>query len=356
MTASPTSTISSSTTGGGAFDSPASGRTWGTSKDRGKIRLGQSHRLFRSLDVTASTINPPVQVDRLTDSPSSPPPTIAPTPHRWSDAAYYSLPHSSLWSTTFEDDEASLSCDSLDPSTTQTTQTVVDGPSATNQVSSPSPPLCPTPRKRWQSPAPAAQPMVEPLESTPQPNASQEEEFHPRFVCWELPFTPHRSGGGQTKPWVRVHPRMRSEVNPPAAHKCDLKAHRRSKPRSRPSSRERTALNATTGCNISGNGPDSLPDMSNRPTVKSKWTRRVNVQQLLPSKARFSSSSLDVRDDAQSGRGTRSHPQNLHDETKEEMNWNAFGMKFVVNAGMKGTVLRWNGEHVLVVDYGRSLS
>ena len=126
------------------------------------------------------------------------------------------------------------------------------------------------------------------------------EELHPRFVCWELPFTSHRPGGGVAKPWVRVQPRMRSEVNPPAAHKCDLKAHRRCKPRSRPSSRERSS--ATTG----NSGPDSMPEMANRQSAKLKWTRRVSVQQILPSKARFSSSSLDVRADAQSGRGTRS--------------------------------------------------
>ena len=33
---------------------------------------------------------------------------------------------------------------------------------------------------------------------------------------------------------------IRSECDPPAAHKCDLKAHRRCKPRSCPSSRERS--------------------------------------------------------------------------------------------------------------------
>lgn len=300
--------MSSSAAGGGAFDSSASGRMWGTTKDRGKIHLDQSHRLFRSLDVTASAlINPPVQVDRLTDSPS-PPPNV-PISHRWSDTSYYSLPHTSLWSTTLEDDEASLSCDSLDTSSIQAT---VSGPSLSNDVSTSSSPLCPTPRKRWHSPAPVAQrPMVEPFELTTLPQdgkeqqqlqPKQEEELHPRFVCWELPFNHHRSGGGSAKPWVRVQPRMRSELNPPAAHKCDLKAHRRCKPQSRTSSRERMTLNTTSN----KNGPESLPNMSSHQTAKSKWTRRVSVQQLLPSKARFSSSSLDIRADAQTGRGTRS--------------------------------------------------
>jgi hypothetical protein len=136
-----------------------------------------------------------------------------------------------------------------------------------------------------------------------------EEEFHPRFVSWELPFNSQRSGHCRLgKPWVRVHPRMRSEVNPPASHKCDLKAHRRCKPRSRTSSRERTPSAHDGVCNNNNNGPDSMPEMANRSNAKSKWTRRVCVQQLLPSKTRFSSSSssLDVRADAQTGRGTRS--------------------------------------------------
>ncbi len=300
--------MSSTTGGGGAFDSPSGGRTWGTTKDRGKIRLEQSHRLFRSLDVTtitSATHTLPVQVDRLTDSPSPPPPVSRTSHHRWSDATYHSLPHSNVWSTTFEDDEGSLSCDSLDPSSTQS---ATAGPSTV--VSSPSPPPCPTPRKRWQSPGSTPRPSllecIEPMDLSGVQHQQEEEELHPRFVCWELPFTPHRSGGGVAKPWVRVQPRMRSEVNPPAAHKCDLKAHRRCKQRSRPSSRERST-NAAGGNNSNGNnGPDSMPEMANRQSAKLKWTRRVSVQQILPSKARFSSSSLDVRADAQSGRGTRS--------------------------------------------------
>lgn len=288
--------------------SSMSGRTWGSAKDRGKLRLLQSHHLFRSLDVTVSTAtNPPVQVARLTDFPSP----KAPISHRWSEpaAAYHSLPHPSLWSTAMEDDEASLSCDSLDPSSTHAAISAPRG-------SSPSPPPCPTPRKRWQSPAATSrsnslQECIEPLDflNVQHQRRQEEEEFHPRFVCWELPFNSQRSGHCKLgKPWVRVHPRMRSEVNPPASHKCDLKAHRRCKPRSRPSSRERTPVH--DGGSASS-GPDSVPpDMTNRPNAKSKWTRRVGVQQLLPSKTRFSSSSsssLDVRADAQCGRGTRSY-------------------------------------------------
>ena len=318
--------MTSSVAGGGGvgiFDSAsASGRTWGSAKDRGKIRLLQSHHLFRSLDVTVSTVtnhhhHPPVQVNRLTDSPS--PIALAPKSHRWSEsaAAFHSLPHPSLWSTTIEDDEASLSCDSLDHSSTHA---AIGVPSA----SSPSPPTCPTPRKRWQSPAPTSRSnnrldYIEPLDllnvqqqkqqQQRQPRQQDEEEFHPRFVSWELPFNSQRSGHCKLgKPWVRVHPRMRSEVNPPASHKCDLKAHRRCKPRSRPSSRERTPANDGGVGNNNNSGPDSMPEMANRSNAKSKWTRRVSVQQLLPSKTRFSSSSssLDVRADAQSGRGTRS--------------------------------------------------
>ena len=268
LAASPTSM--SSTAGGGAFDSSSGGRTRGITKDRGKIRLEQSHRLFRSLDVTtvtSATDIPPVQVDRLTDSPSSP--HMKRTFHRWSDATYHSLPHSSLWSTTFEDDEGSLSCDSLDPSSTQS---MTAGPSTV--VSSPSPPPCPTPRKRWQSPGSTPRPSllecIEPVDLNVQ-HQQEAEELHPRFVCWELPFTPHRPGGGVAKPWVRVQPRMRSEVNPPAAHKCDLKAHRRCKTRSRPSSRERS--NAAAG---NSSGPDSTPEGANRQSVKLKWTRHVS--------------------------------------------------------------------------------
>lgn len=349
LTASPTSSISAA---GG--DSPSTVRTWGTTKDRGKIRLDQSYRLFRSLDVTtntASAISSPVQVDRLTDSPSPPP--IAPTPYRWSsESAYYSLPHSSLWSTTFEDEDedASLSSDSLDPSTSS--QPTMGVPSAAD-ISSPSPPPGPTPRKRWQSPATTPRPSL--LDVSPIELAvanQQEEELHPRFVCWELPFTPHRSG--PAKPWVRVQPRMRSELNPPAAHKCDLKAHRRCKPRSRPSSRERGAA-TTTG----SNGPDSMPDMSIRSSAKSKWTRRVGVQQLLPSKARFSCSSLDVRADAQSGRGTpfraktrngmakRRAPHEAGNNGNAFSKWILFGMKNPVffsqyfRGGKKHTHKRW---------------
>ena len=39
---------------------------------------------------------------------------------------------------------------------------------------------------------------------------------HPRYACWELPLT------CGSKPIVKVHPRMRSERNPPPSHKCDL--------------------------------------------------------------------------------------------------------------------------------------
>ena len=342
--------------GGGAFDSPSGTRTWGTTKDRGKIRLDQSHRLFCSLDVTASNISPPVQVNRLTDSPS--PPLIAPTPRRWSDNnTYSSLPYSNLWSTTFEDDEASLSCDSLDfPSTTH--QTLMTNSNVTSNVSSPSPPLCPTPRKRWSCPSPNLDPLIDtPLDEVVMTEQSQhqpqqlqqqqqqqrdEEELHPRFVCWELPFTSNRSSNGPAKPLVRVQPRMRSEVNPPAAHRCDLKALRRPKPRSRPSSRERANQQSGSG----KSEPDSLLDVSSRSSVKSKWTRRVGVQQLLPSKACISSSALDVRANAQSGQGTRSHPNLLHEATvkcKLEMDHVQNDVQSYEWQGMKGGLaLEWN--------------
>ena len=74
-------------------------------------------------------------------------------------------------------------------------------------------------------------------------------------------------------------------------------------------------------------------------------------KQILPSKARFSSSSLDVRADAQSGRGTRSKKKKLC------MMWNAnqdddeLNLRFqneVRRLGhLNGTVLRWNENCVL---------
>ena len=319
LTGSPTSLIGSSGTGG-VHGSSASGRAWGSAKDRGKIRRPErSHHLFRSLDVTqtqpatATTVTTtrtprPVQVDRLTDTPS-PPPVF-----RWNGAACYSQPHASLalWVQELEDEEASFSCDSLDPSLAAESTTAASQSAAATPSPSPS---CPTPRKRWQSPAESRRPSMMGYDDVPEPNgptarepgssASEEQALVPRFVCWELPFSSLRSDGGTAKPLVRVQPRMRSEVNKPAAHKCDLKTtSRRFKAnRSRTSSRDRAA---TQGGSCAKSGPESMPNVpcssSTQPT--NKWTRRINVQQLLPSKARFSSSSLDVRSDGQTRRGT----------------------------------------------------
>lgn len=311
---------------GGAHDSSASGRTWGSVKDRGKTRrLDRPHHLFRSLDVTqtrpatttTATVTTtrtlrPVQVDRLTDTPS-PPPVF-----RWNGAACYSQPHASLalWAKELEDEEASFSCDSLDPSLAAESSSVA---AAFESTAAPSPsPSCPTPRKRWQSPAESRRPSMMGLEEPLEPSgpaqsvngggASEEQALHPRFVCWELPFSSLRSDAGPAKPLGRVQPRMRSEFNKPAVHRCELKAQRKFKTsRSRTSSRERAAKSE---------GPESMPDVagsSNQP--KTKWTRRINVQQLLPSKARFSSSSLDVRSDGQSRRGT------LHRQQQAKTNY-----------------------------------
>lgn len=297
-------------------DSSASGRTWGSVKDRGKIRRSaRPQHLFRSLDVTQTqpattakitTRTPrPVRVDRLTETPS-PPPVF-----RWNSAtACYSQPHTSLalWVKELEDEEASFSCDSLDPSLANELGTAVAASQSTTapSISSPSPSY-PTARKRWQSPAESRRPSMMGYDDVAESNGSTEQELTgnstnddqalvPRFVCWDLPFNSLKSGS--TKPLVRVQPRMRSEVNKPAAHKCDLKTQRRSKPnRSRTPSRERGSC--------AKSGPESMPIVPTSLTQpKTKWTRRINVQQLLPSKARFSSSSLDVRSDGQTRRGT----------------------------------------------------
>jgi len=297
-------------------DSPSTVRTWGSTKERGKtIRLEQSHRHFHSLDVTTnityttSSIRPvtyntqtlPARVNRLTDSRSR---SQRPPHHRWSvpsrlslDDVHTSLP---LWSSSamLEDEEdGSFSCDSLDLS-------LASSPPLPND-----PNLTPTPRKRWQSldfSQRSSLLSLDELEFAVAPNSaspdgdeqqqhqSQQQE-HPRFVCWDLPFTPQRP---RSKPLVRVHPRMRSEVNPPAVHKCNLKAHRSpSKGRSRTSSRER----------LQNRGPNqsSKSSPSSRPILTaaakddgamhaSKWTRRLNIQQLLPSKTSFSSSNISL--------------------------------------------------------------
>lgn len=316
LTGSPTSLIGSSGTGG-VHDSSASGRTWGSAKDRGKIRRAdRPHHLYRSLDVTqtqaatATTVTTtrtprPVQVDRLTDTPS-PPPVF-----RWNGAACYSQPHASLalWARELEDEEASFSCDSLDPSLAAESATAARQSTAATPSPSPS---CPTPRKRWHSPAESRRPSMMGYDDASESSAptarepsgvgaNDDQALVPRFVCWELPFSSLRSDGGTAKPLVRVQPRMRSEANRPAAHKCDLKTRKLKPNRSRTSSRDRAARAGS----CAKSGPVSMPAVpcpSTQPT--NKWTRRINVQQLLPSKARFSSSSLDVRADGQTRRGT----------------------------------------------------
>jgi hypothetical protein len=105
---------------------------------------------------------------------------------------------------------------------------------------------------------------------------------------------------------------MRSEINPPPVHKCNLKTHRSpSKGRSRTSSRER----------LQNRGPNQLSKSSSSSRqiltatkddgamYASKWTRRLNIQQLLPSKASFSSSNISLlleNSSADSRRGTSS--------------------------------------------------
>lgn len=266
----------------------------------------RSHRLFRSLDVTTvttiSSITPatvPVchQDDRLTDSPSPP---LHPSPfQRWLGSPAYSSPRAShtsltLWpTTTWEEEkealeeEATFSCDSLDPSQTfcAVAPTVRTSPSP--------PPSQSAPRKRWHSPA------------QQQESCDERTRQFPRFVCWELPAHNSVRRSSTSKPLVRVHPRMRSEIHPPTSHKCDLKAKAHHTPRSRLrlSSRDR---------NSSGSGQESMTDDScSRPSRKSsssKWTRSVSIQQLLPSKSRFSASSsmlsLNCSSETRSGRGT----------------------------------------------------
>ena len=68
-------------------------------------------------------------------------------------------------------------------------------------------------------------------------------------------------------------------------------------------------------------GQDSTPEGANRQSAKLKWTFRVSVQQILPSKARFSSSSLNVRADAQSGRGTRIKKKKTLRDVKCKSGW-----------------------------------
>lgn len=286
-------------------------------------KLEQSHRHFRSLDVTTNitftsssttsssaaynynTQTLPARVNRLTDSR---PRSLRPPHHhhRWSvpsrlslEEAHTSLP---LWSSSamLEDEEdVSFSCDSLDLSLASSP------PLPVSTISTP------TPRKRWQSldfSQRSSLLSLDDLEFAVAPNSAspdgdeqqqqQDQQQHPRFVCWDLPFTSQRP---RSKPFVRVHPRMRSEVNPPPVHKCNLKAHRSPcKVRSRTSSRERLTLNRTAS------GQKQPPSSSSRPMLRaakddgsampsnSKWTRRLNIQQLLPSKTSVSSSNISL--------------------------------------------------------------
>lgn len=297
---SPTSLAPSSLAGGDQSTGNRIG--WGLNKDRGKkcsLLDLSSHRLFRSLDVSTITSPLPIQVDRLTDSPSPPPPQLPFRQWSWmSGPTCYSPPtsHTSLifWPKTTssnwaeeDDDEASFSCDSLDLSRNLGADEFGVSPLRPKQ----------TPRKRWQNPAPPSRPAHQDENM----EAEVPSVLFPRFVYWELPSgTSHRRRRTSSKSLIRVPPRMRSEVCPPPTHKCDLKAgaHRTSKTRSRPSNRDRKC---------SGSGHESMPeDLWNRSSVKSSkiHLRRHSTRELVSSKNRFSSSSSLTIEETQFRRGT----------------------------------------------------
>ena len=343
LAASPTSLLPS------AGDSSSLSRPpWGSAKDRGKIMsrsLDESHVLLAGFD--------PARCQRSAGVWSCP---VSPVPFWATGIRLAGSPVDSCAS-----DEASFSSDSLDTlhsAGAPSRRGGVAGLALTPVAASSPPPLwSQSGRRMWRRES-ALSLNFEPdsLDVTAGRSGggcgsgrATGDENWPRFVCWELPLTAREStSDGPSRPVVRVHPRMRSELNPPPAHKCDLmtspsaaagaacksrsvtanrpkappyrrssnaSARRMSPPPeptgihrdlrrtcSDPTSVRSTKTQTPTGRRPLAEAPATQqlcppPDLR-RPevkgcqsSVKAKWGRRVGLHQILPSKATCTSTS-----------------------------------------------------------------